>query len=170
VWPLNSQPQLPFSVARWQLGSRICFATFVWVKNHKIADNSTTSKARLKIRTDLESMEFSEFLNARFTKFKSNWILHDKIYHWFLETAKLITRWKITFVSHIFKDPVNGRPYPQTSDEAGKACKGQTLSGLQVTSVHYVHKQFYDNYIWTERKSTETLLKGKKGTDGSSLR
>jgi hypothetical protein len=34
------------------------FCNFYLVKNYKIADNSTTAKAREKIRTDLESLEF----------------------------------------------------------------------------------------------------------------
>jgi hypothetical protein len=39
--------QLPVSAARWQHDLQICFATF-------IAYNSTTTKAREKISTDLE--------------------------------------------------------------------------------------------------------------------
>jgi len=31
------------------------------VKNHNIANNSTTTKAREKLSTDLESLEFSKF-------------------------------------------------------------------------------------------------------------
>jgi hypothetical protein len=34
------------------------FGNFDLVKNHKIAKSSTTTKAREKIRTDLESLEF----------------------------------------------------------------------------------------------------------------
>jgi hypothetical protein len=34
------------------------FATFILVKNHNIAKNSTTTKAREKISTELESLEF----------------------------------------------------------------------------------------------------------------
>jgi hypothetical protein len=34
------------------------FCNFYLVKNHKIANNSTTTKAREKISTDLESLEF----------------------------------------------------------------------------------------------------------------
>jgi hypothetical protein len=34
------------------------FGNFYLVKNHKIAKNSTTTKAREKISTDLESLEF----------------------------------------------------------------------------------------------------------------
>jgi hypothetical protein len=38
------------------------FGHFYLVKNHKIAKNSTTTKAREKISTDLESSEFKKFL------------------------------------------------------------------------------------------------------------
>jgi hypothetical protein len=34
------------------------FCNFYFVKNHKIGNNSTTTKAREKISTDLESLEF----------------------------------------------------------------------------------------------------------------
>jgi hypothetical protein len=34
------------------------FRNFYFAKNHKIAKNSTTTKAREKISTDLESIEF----------------------------------------------------------------------------------------------------------------
>jgi hypothetical protein len=34
------------------------FSNFYLVKNHNIAKNSTTTKARVKISTDLESLEF----------------------------------------------------------------------------------------------------------------
>jgi hypothetical protein len=50
--------QLPVSAARRQHSSQMCFETFIWRKNHKIDKNSTTTKAREKIRTDLESLEF----------------------------------------------------------------------------------------------------------------
>jgi hypothetical protein len=49
--------QLPLSVTRWQHGSHICFVTLL-VKNHKIANNSTTTKAREKINTDMENLKF----------------------------------------------------------------------------------------------------------------
>jgi hypothetical protein len=38
------------------------------VKNHKIAGNSTIAKARVKISTDLESLEFGKFFDAGLTK------------------------------------------------------------------------------------------------------
>jgi len=53
---------LPVSATKWQRGSKICFATFIFVKNHKIAKNSTINKAREKISTDLESLHFRKFL------------------------------------------------------------------------------------------------------------
>jgi hypothetical protein len=34
------------------------FCNFYFAKNHKIADNSATAKAREKMNTDLESLEF----------------------------------------------------------------------------------------------------------------
>jgi hypothetical protein len=34
-------------------------------------------------------------------------------------------------------------PHPQTLDEAGKACHGQTLDFIQ-KSVNYEHKKFYN--------------------------
>ncbi len=36
------------------------FSDFYLVKNHKIANNSTTMKARERITTNLESLEFLE--------------------------------------------------------------------------------------------------------------
>jgi hypothetical protein len=43
----------------------------LFIKNHKIANNSTTSKAREKISTDLESLEFQKLIDACLTKFKN---------------------------------------------------------------------------------------------------
>jgi len=42
----------------YNIGPGICFATFIEVKNHKIANNSATTEAREKISTDFESSEF----------------------------------------------------------------------------------------------------------------
>ncbi len=58
------------------------------MKNHKIAKNSTTTQAREKISTELESLEF---LNVCLTKFKNNQILYNKISHRFLLKPKLFT-------------------------------------------------------------------------------
>jgi hypothetical protein len=41
------------------------------VKSHKIADNSTTTKAREKISTDLESAEFWNFFDMCCTKLET---------------------------------------------------------------------------------------------------
>ncbi len=43
------------------------FCNFCLVKNHKIADNSTTTEAREKVRKDLESLEFYKFVDVDFT-------------------------------------------------------------------------------------------------------
>jgi hypothetical protein len=48
------------------------FCNSYFVKNHKIDKNSTTTKAREKISTDLKSLEFWKILNACLTKFKNN--------------------------------------------------------------------------------------------------
>jgi hypothetical protein len=61
------------------------------VKNHKIANNSTATKAREKFSTDLESLEFKKKFDACLTKFKHNKILLNKINRIFLPTAKLFT-------------------------------------------------------------------------------
>jgi hypothetical protein len=82
-------------VAAWA-SDMLC--NFYAVKNHKIALNSTTNKAGEKISTDLETLEFQKFFDSRLTKFKNNYILLDKISHWFLLTAKLFSGWKILLV------------------------------------------------------------------------
>jgi len=66
------------------------FCNFYLVKNHKIAKNSTTTKAREKISADLEFLEFYKFFDVCLTKFKSNHILLNKISHRFLLTTKLL--------------------------------------------------------------------------------
>jgi hypothetical protein len=55
------------------------FCNFHLVKNHKIAKNSTATKAREKISEDLESLELK---NVFLTK--NNQILLNKISHRFL--------------------------------------------------------------------------------------
>ncbi len=45
------------------------------VKDHKIAQSSTTTKAGEKISTDLESVEFQKFFGVCLTEFLSNQIL-----------------------------------------------------------------------------------------------
>ena len=59
------------------------------VKNHKIAKNSTTTKAREKICADSESLEFKK-IYVCLTKFENYQILLNKISHRFLVT----TRWE----------------------------------------------------------------------------
>jgi hypothetical protein len=39
----------PFSTARLQQVSQLCFATFIFLKNHKIANSSKNSEAKDKI-------------------------------------------------------------------------------------------------------------------------
>ncbi len=67
------------------------FCNFYLVKNHKIANNSTTSKAGEKISTYLESLEFHKFSDVCFTEFKNNQILINKISDRFQLTTKLFT-------------------------------------------------------------------------------
>jgi hypothetical protein len=69
------------------------FCNFYLVKNHKIANNSTTNKARLKISTYLESLEFQKCIEVYLTKFKNNQGLHNKISQRFLLTTKLFIYW-----------------------------------------------------------------------------
>ncbi len=52
------------------------FYGFHSVKNYTIAKNTTTTKAREKISTDLESLEF---FGIHLTNFKNNQILLNKI-------------------------------------------------------------------------------------------
>jgi hypothetical protein len=67
------------------------FCEFYLVKSHKITKNSTTIKAREKISTDLESLEFQNFFDVCVTKFKNNQVLPNNISHRFLLTTKLFT-------------------------------------------------------------------------------
>ncbi len=64
--------QLPVSANRWQHGSQIHFWNLYFLNNHKIAKNSTTTKAREKISTDFY---------VCLTVFKNNQILLNKISH-----------------------------------------------------------------------------------------
>jgi hypothetical protein len=58
--------QLPVSAAEWQHGSQCRVAAwfpdmccnFYLMKNHKIVKTSMATKAREKISTDIESLEF----------------------------------------------------------------------------------------------------------------
>ena len=49
---------IPDYVARCQCGSKICYATFIFVKSHKIANKLATTEVRKKINRGLESLEF----------------------------------------------------------------------------------------------------------------
>jgi hypothetical protein len=60
------------------------FSNFYLLKNNKIAENSTTAKAREKTNTDLESLDF---LNLCLTRFENNQVLLNKFR--FLLTIKL---------------------------------------------------------------------------------
>jgi len=53
------------------------FCNFYLVKNRKIANNSTTTKASEKISTDLETLEF---FDVCWIEFKNNQILLNKIF------------------------------------------------------------------------------------------
>jgi hypothetical protein len=64
---------------------------FSKVKNHKIDKCSTTIKAREKRGTYLESLEFYNFFDACWTKFRNNQIKLNKISHRLLLTNKLFT-------------------------------------------------------------------------------
>ncbi len=75
-------------VAAWVLDM---FCYFHLVKNHKIVKNSTTTKAREKIRSDLKSLEFKEFFDVCLTIFK-NQILPNKITNRLQMAVKLFTR------------------------------------------------------------------------------
>ncbi len=65
------------------------FDNFYIVKNPKIAKNSTTTKAREKISTDLESLEVKKFFDECLTTFKSDLIWLNTISHRSLLTTKL---------------------------------------------------------------------------------
>ncbi len=54
------------------------FFNFYFAKNHKIAKNSTTIKAREKISADLESLEFYKKLVVCLTIFLNNQIFNNK--------------------------------------------------------------------------------------------
>jgi hypothetical protein len=54
------------------------FYNIYFAKNHKIAKNSTTVKAREKISADLESLEFYKKLDVCLTIFLNNKIFNNK--------------------------------------------------------------------------------------------
>jgi hypothetical protein len=61
------------------------------MKNYKFAYNASTTEAREKISTNLESLEFQQFVDAHLTKFKNNQISLNKMSHRFLVRARLLT-------------------------------------------------------------------------------
>jgi hypothetical protein len=67
------------------------FCNFYLVKNHKIANNSATIKAREKISAYLESLEFKKNFDACLAKFENYQIILNKISHRFLVTTKLFS-------------------------------------------------------------------------------
>ncbi len=67
------------------------FCNFYLMKNHKIAINSTTAKARGKNKHLFGILGILEFFDVCLTKFKNNQILLNKISHIFLLTTKLFT-------------------------------------------------------------------------------
>jgi hypothetical protein len=80
--------QLPVFATRWQLvPSYVC--NFYFGKTQKIAKNFTTTKAREKISTDLESLEFKKNFDACLTNFKNYHILLNKITQSFQLTTNL---------------------------------------------------------------------------------
>jgi hypothetical protein len=82
--------QLLVSATRWPGGPRYILK-LLFGENHKIAKNSTTTKARENISTYLKSLEFLKIFDAYLTKFKHTQILLNNISHRFLLTTKLFT-------------------------------------------------------------------------------
>jgi hypothetical protein len=69
---------------------------FYFVKSHKFANDSTTTKAREKITTDLESLKNYNIFDAGLAKLETNQILLDKISHHRFER---ITRYNLGLAS-----------------------------------------------------------------------
>jgi hypothetical protein len=67
------------------------FGYFYFVKNHKIAKNSTTTKAREKNKHRFRILRILQFFDACSTTFKNNQILLYKISRRFQLTTKLYT-------------------------------------------------------------------------------
>jgi hypothetical protein len=82
--------QLLDSVTRWHHGSQICFASFILVKNHEIANNSATTEAGEKNKRRFGISGILEFFMC-LTKFENYQILLNKIKCRFLVTTKLFT-------------------------------------------------------------------------------
>ncbi len=73
----------------------VMFCNFYLVKNNKIANNATATKAIGKISKDIKSLELLKFYDVCLTNFKNNQILLNKISLKFLATIKLFTMWEI---------------------------------------------------------------------------
>ncbi len=65
------------------------FCDFYLLQNCTIDKNSTTTQAKGKISTDLESLEFKKFFNVGLTKLENYQILPNHFSHRFLVTTKL---------------------------------------------------------------------------------
>jgi hypothetical protein len=74
-----SQYQLPFSTSRWQHVSQKCLLLLLFSKKSQIADNSTTTEARVKNKEIFEILKFYKFsLNYK--------TINNQISHQFLVT------------------------------------------------------------------------------------
>ncbi len=90
--------QLPVYSTRWQHVYCICFATFIYLKNHKITNDSATDDAIEKNKHRVGIHWILEIVVLYLTQFKSTQILFDKISHQFLVTVTVywvkLTHWK----------------------------------------------------------------------------
>jgi hypothetical protein len=68
IWD-KSAASVCHQLAAWASGM---FCNSYLVKNYKAANNSTITKAREKICTDLESFEFQKFFDVYLTEFSNN--------------------------------------------------------------------------------------------------
>ncbi len=72
------------------------------MKNHKIANNSATTEARVKINTNLESLGFYKTFYVCLTKLKNNQILLNKISHRLLMTTKPLLGERASLKAHLY--------------------------------------------------------------------
>ncbi len=72
------------------------------MKNHKIAKNSTTTKAKGKYKCRFGILRILDFFVVCLTKLKNNQNLCNKICHRFILTTKLITGWNSLIVLGVF--------------------------------------------------------------------
>ncbi len=102
--------EVVYSVNQYKTAASFChqratlvpdmFGNFYFVKNHTIGNNSTTTKAREKISTDLESLEIQKFFDVCLTKFENNLLLLNKIGQRFILTTKLFIGWVSGLVTY----------------------------------------------------------------------